>query len=43
VISLGGLRPEAIPYRVRLGTVFWLMRALLALVPPLALRFPIKK
>ena len=38
VLSISGLHMV-----IMAGTVFWLVRALLALVPALALRFPIKK
>jgi competence protein ComEC len=38
VLSISGLHMA-----IMAGTVFWLVRALLALVPPLALRYPIKK
>jgi competence protein ComEC len=38
VLSISGLHMV-----IMAGTVFWLVRALLALVPPLALRYPIKK
>ncbi|MGV1014303.1 MAG: ComEC/Rec2 family competence protein [Methyloceanibacter sp.] len=38
ILSISGLHMA-----IMAGTVFWLVRALLALVPSLALRFPIKK
>jgi competence protein ComEC len=38
VLSISGLHMV-----IMAGTVFWLVRALLALVPSLALRYPIKK
>jgi competence protein ComEC len=38
ILSISGLHMA-----IRAGSVFWLARALLALVPGLALRFPIKK
>jgi competence protein ComEC len=38
ILSISGLHMV-----IMAGTVFWLMRALLALVPALALRYPIKK
>jgi competence protein ComEC len=38
ILSISGLHMA-----IMAGTVFWLVRALLALVPGLALRYPIKK
>ena len=38
ILSISGLHMV-----IMAGTVFWLVRALLALVPALALRYPIKK
>ena len=40
---LSGLSISGLHMVIMAGTVFWLVRALLAFVPALALRFPIKK